>query len=561
MRSQVRFCILSVTVVTMLLLLTAGCAAPETPAPEATTAAPATATAAITPEDVIPQGGDVVMGMQADIDALDPHNWTGFFYATQIMPNIYDMLLTRDPATGEIGPGLAERWEVSEDGMSITLYLKEGVKFHDGAPMDANDLDYAFERIFDENTQPNVRTSYAEPVQDWEVVDDYTFKINLKYPSGVFLDSLTYPQLSVVCKSAVEEWGDDFGQHPCGTGPFVFKEWVRDDHITLVRNPDYNWPPPYFSHTGQAYLDSVTYRIIPDQITRQAAIETGELNMTMYPQNREVPRMIEDPGFEAYPVPRQGMPRELTLPVDRWPFDDVRVRKAMAYALDRQEILDVVFEGVGLVTSSFLAPGTPCYWEGAEASGIGYSHDLDEANRLLAEAGWEPGADGILVKDGQRFHVTMSGFQTPLFMTLHQVVQAQLAEVGIEVEIVALEQAAWMAALRQAECNFSDNQLGPGSDPHVMFQALDSAQIYPTGWNAAFYNNPEIDSLLGEALRTMDQSERCGIYKEIQEIVMEDLPYVPFYAQVDYFITSSDVNGLLFDPKSLPLFYDVYIAE
>lgn len=572
MRSQsVRQPIIMAALCIALIIVTA-CAAPAQPAavpptvaPTQPTTAPSEPTAApsqpTTAAQSIPQGGDVIMGMNAGFDSLDPHNWTGFFFATMMMSNIYDPLLTRDPLTKEIGPGLAERWEVSDDGKSITLHLKQGVKFHDGAEMTADDLDYAFKRIFDENTKPNVRTGMAAAVQDWKVIDPYTFQINLKYPSAAFFDVLTYPQLSVVCRSAVEKYGADFGQHPCGTGPFMFKEWVQDDHVTLVRNLDYNWPPPTFGRTGPAYLDSVTFQIIPEVATRQTALETGELNMLMYPDNLKVKALEADPRFEAYPVPRTGMPRVLNLPTDRWPFDDIKVRQAVAYALNRQEILDVAFSGVGKATTSLLAPGTPCYWEGAESPDVGYTFDPEKSKALLAEAGWTPGPDGILVKDGKPFKVTMVGFQIPPFTTLHQVIQAQLKNVGIDVEIVPLEQAAWLTALRQGTYNFSDNQLGPGSDPSILFQELHSSQIYPNGFNTPFYKNPEVDKLLEEATQTMNVSQICDRYKELQRIVLKEVPYVPFYAQTDYFIADAGLKGLVFDPKSLPLYYNAYIEK
>jgi peptide/nickel transport system substrate-binding protein len=551
-----------------VLVVTTACqTAGPTAQPPVPTAAPGTTVVEPTTAPPLPEpaatkdGGDIIQGMDASFDTLDPHNWTGFFYATMTMVNIYDPLLARNPETKEIGPGLAERWDVSEDGKVITLYLQKGVKFHDGTAMDASDVDYAFTRIFAEETQPNVRTALASAVDTWKVVDSHTFEITLKTPSAAFLDSLTYPQLSVVCKGEVEKWGPDFGQHPCGTGPFMFKEWIPDDHVTLVKNPDYNWPPAHYGRTGPAYVDSVSIKIIPEATTRQAALEAGDLTVIMYPQNREVPRMIADPNFTAYPRPRTGMPRVLSLPTDRWPFDDVKVRQAVAYSLNRQEILDNVWDGVGAVTSAFLAPGTPCYWDGAEAGGIGYTYDLEKAKSLLAEAGWELGADGVLVKDGKPFKVTMSGFPTPVFMTLHQVVQAQLKAVGIEVEIIPLEQAAWMPAIRQAQYNFSDNQIGPGSDPSVLFNSQHSSQVYPNGWNTVFYSNPEVDRLLEAASSTMDQAERCELYAEVQKILLQDLPYVPFYAQVDYFLSTSKLQGLRFDPKSLPLYYDAHFEK
>lgn len=512
------------------------------------------------PAEAIATGGDISMGMTSGWDSLDPHNWNNFFFGTMVMSNIYDPLLTRNPDTREIGPGLAERFEVSEDGTDITLYLQQGVKFHDGTDVTAASLDYSFSRIFDETTLPVVRSGLAAAVDSWEVLDDYTFLIHLKQPSANFLDSLTWPQLSVVCPGAVEEYGEDFGQHPCGTGPFKLREWVVDDHLTLERNPDYNWAPAHYGRQGPAYIDSVTYRIIPEVASRQAAFEVGEIDILMYPQNREVSRLLADEAFAGYNLPRTGFPRVITMPTDRWPFDDVLVRQAIAWGIDREEILQVVFEGVGKATSSFLAPGTPCYWDGVEADGIGYSFDLERAQSLLAEAGWTPDSDGVLVKDGRRFEVTMGGLNTAPFTTLHQVVQSQFAKLGIAVEIVQLDQAAWLPAGREATYNFSDNQLGPASDPNVLFSTLHSSQA-GVGSNWAYYNNPEVDELLLESASAMDPAARCAIFNELQTILIEEVPYVPFYAQEEYFMTNANLQGLVFDPKSLPLFYDVYLAD
>lgn len=502
-------------------------------------------------------GGRAVLGLIAGWDHLDPHRWTGFFFAQLIMANIYDPLLVRDPKTAALRPGLAESFEVSGDGRVITLKLRTGIRFHDGTVCDAAAVRASFERIMTDPRAVVVRTMLG-PVDQVVAMDPRTVRIQMKAAFAPILDALSLPMTAPVSMAAVQRFGDNFGQNPVGTGPFMFKELVPGDRLVLVRNPDYRWAPSIFQNRGPAPLEELIYRVVPEDLTRLALLERSDLNFINYPVPREIARLRQDRRYRIVQVGRPGVPRMLTINTSHPPLDDLRVRTAIAHAVSRDGILKNVWEGVGTPAFSMLSPVTWAYAPEIEEAMPKF--DPARARAILAEAGWRPGPDGIVQKDGRRMRLVIIHLTGGVFLSLHQLVQAYLRAVGIDSELRGLEQAAALDGLKRGDFDLSANQINTGSDPDVLYQVGHSTSIGPL-WNTARYKNATLDRLLDEARVAIDEGKRRSLYAQIQTLFARELPYVPFYVQTDPFAMQSNLEGVVYDVKSLPLFHNAFIRR
>ena len=535
-------------------------APPEDTGPAATGAPPPTEPPPTEPPPEVTGptvGGTVTFAFSSDWGTLDPAA-TAVTFARNIMQFIYDPLLRKNPGTGAIEPGLAESFDLSEDGMAITLNLREGVIFHDGTPLTSEVVKFSFDRITDPEPGSPMAAQITGNVASIETPDDLTVVINLTQPFAPFLDSLTQISLAPVSPAAVEQFGLDFGQNPVGTGPFRFVSTVVDEEVVLARNEDYNWAPDYYNHQGPPYIEELIILNVAEASTRMALIETGEVDMIYNPINAEVPSFDADPGFYIIYGTRPGVPRIFVLNTERPPFDDVLVRQAVAWAVDRQRILDEVFEGIGGVARGFLTPGLFGYWAEGESQWPGYN--LDTAADLLAEAGWaDTDADGVLEKDGEIFSITYGSIPGFPFDQMGQILVADLSKLGIEVTIENEEQAAYLADLRGGKWDLA-GMLFPSTDPDVLTLVAHTDSI-DGAWNTARYSNPEVDALIEEGRSTLDQEKRSAIYEQIQMILLEDMPYVPFYVIQNPYIVNARVQDFRSDAQAFLDFYDAYVVQ
>jgi peptide/nickel transport system substrate-binding protein len=500
-------------------------------------------------------GGQLTIILSGGTDSLDP-NKSVFFFGRMIMRNIYDTLLVKDPDTGLFGPGLAESWEVSNDSKTLTFHLKSGVKFHDGTPFNADSMVFTFDRILDPATGSPYGGSKLGQVESYRAVDSQTFEVVLKEVFAPFFDALSEPALSPVSKAAVEKWGEDFGQHPVGTGPFMFKEWKTGEYITLVRNPDYSWGTEI---SGPAYLDQVTFRFITEAGTGVAMLETGDANAVFAPPASQVAELAADPQFQLVTTERQGFVRVVVLQTTHPPLDDVTVRRAIAFALNRDTYTEVLFENIGSPAYGPLSPNTFGYWSGVKD--LVPNYDPMEAKELLSEAGWEDtDGDGIVDKDGVPLKLNYMTTSDTRGTATGELIQAMLHDVGIDVELLVLDQGAFVPAQQNGEADMN-GMLFPSSDPDILFSVAHSSQAGPPGWNAAFYSNPELDGWLEKGRTTVDPVERANDYMEVQRIMVEELPYIPMYVQTDPWILTSNIHDFTFDPRSFPIISKVYMDQ
>ncbi|HET9002325.1 MAG TPA: ABC transporter substrate-binding protein, partial [bacterium] len=280
-------------------------------------------------------GGTWTIAITEEPDTLDPQK-TGAAVAAQIFTLVGEPLLAKD-FQNRIVPGLAESWTVSRDGLQWTLRLKAGATFHDGTPVTAQAVKLSIERALAPETKSPVAKAQLGPVTSVEALDAAMLRITLKEPFAPFMANLTDSRLSPISVKAADAAGAGFGRTPVSEGPYTVKEWVSGHHITVVRNPAFAWGPPYM-HKGAAYIQQVTYRIIPDSATQVAAFEGGEVSQIGIPPH-DVLRLVDSKKYQIFHFLRKGVGLFLEFNTTKDPFSDIRVRRAMNYAVNKDVLV------------------------------------------------------------------------------------------------------------------------------------------------------------------------------------------------------------------------------
>lgn len=477
-------------------------------------------------------GGTLRAAWQAEWESLDPHIASSEA-SFQILNNVLETLTFYDDDMNLI-PWLAESWEQSEDGLTWTFNLREGVSFSNGREMTAEDVKFSFDRLLD----PEIGSGNAFRVGGAgtviEVVDDYTVTFTTESPIATLPNSLgSNKSTGVLASESVNEDGT-IGV-PVGTGPFVIDSVEGTTSLTLVRNDGY-W------QEGVPYLDAVEITPITDDAARELALQGGEVDwiFTIAPQNLEALQSEDNVIVET--APRLSYDY-FGLNLTKEPFNDVRVRQAMAYAIDREIICQAAFFGICEATHGPTASGTPWYFPYAP-----YERDLDRARELLAEAGYADGFE-MEIMPAIGFEETIRGAQ---------VVQQQLAEIGIVVEITPEEFATWLD--RQGAGDFDAFMLS--------WLGLNDAEDYfylqhRTGqaFNFTGYSNEEFDALVDEGRTVDDFDERYAIYEQANQILVDEAPYIYMYAKSEVKAWSPAVNGYIVRPDSANNFWTVWLSE
>jgi peptide/nickel transport system substrate-binding protein len=497
-------------------------------------------------------GGEITVGLDFEPDNLDPHV-TPYAVAHSVMMNIFDPLVWRDNE-GNFQPGLAESWEVSEDGTEFTFHLKEGVTFHDGSPFDAEAVKFNFDRIADPETQSGFASTLLGPYDHTEAVDPLTAKVVFSAPAPGFLDGASQAFLGMVSPAAVAASGPDFGRNPVGTGFMRFVEWAPQDHITLERNADYNWAPPIFAHTGPANAESITFRFFPEGATRLAALQAGDADIVDSVLNSDLTILESDAAYSVLRADALGLPIVILLNTAAAPTDDVAVRKALNFALDRQQMVDIAMFGASQPATGPLAPGTPYY--SAEVETL-YPFDLAQAGALLDEAGWTVGANGIREKDGQP--LVLKWAVTPWDAPWAELAQAQLSQIGADVQITQMADAAALEAMIANEINLYSTAWA-SSDPVVLSTVFHSQNI-DGGSALTKYADPALDAFLEAGESTIDEAARTEAYAGAQQLIMDQALIVPVSLWPQHVAHSTAVTGVGRDFRNYLWLYDAAVTE
>jgi peptide/nickel transport system substrate-binding protein len=449
---------------------------------------------------------DIVLGIGLEPPHLDPTAGAAAAIGEVTYANVLEGL-TRIDAEGAVRPALAESWTVSPDGRTYVFKLRQGVRYHDGSPFDATTAAFSLNRArADDSVNP--QKALFEPIETVEAIDPQTLRVTLKRPTGSFLFNMGWPAAVLVSpKSAA-----DLKTRPVGTGPFRFAGWSKGNSIELVRNPDY-WGTP-------AALDKVTFRVIGDATAAYAALMAGDVDaFPIYPAPETLDQFRADPRFKVVVGDTEG---ETILAINNGkpPFDDIRVRRALAHAVDKKALIDGAMFGIAKPIGSHFSPQTPGY---VDLTGT-YPYDPAKAKALLAEAGVKPGLKARLVLPPPDY-ARRSG----------EIIASQLKAVGIDVEMVPVEWAQWLSDVFKAR-NYDLTIVA-----HV--EPVD-IEIYARDDYYFAYRNPEFKALMERLAATLDPEQRLALLRKAQETITSDAVNVFLFLLPKTGVWNAKLKGL-----------------
>jgi len=487
----------------------------------------------------IPPGGTLKIGLPMAPTTLDSP-FTLDSATIGIVERIVEKLVRYNPKTIELEPALAERWEISPDGLVYTFYLRKGVKFHDGTPFNATSVKFNIERVLDPATKA-AYSFYLAMIKSVDVVDDYTVKITLKYPHAPFLGRMAVMVACINSPTAVKEWGKDYALHVVGTGPYRLVKHVPGGEVELEANKDY-WG-------GRPHLDRVIFMGVPEAATRVMMLEAGNLDVVSHVPPRDAERLKESKDVKIlHTTGTRTM--FIGLNVQREPFNDIRVRQAVNYAVDKKTIISKILRDAAKLAEAPVAPNLFGWYK----VGV-YEYDPIKAKKLLEEAGWKMGADGIMYKDGKPFEVNLHYGAGRYMMDAEvlEAVQSYLKAVGMKVNLIPMEWAAYIDFTGKPlkESTVQMFLLGLAVLPLDVDYGLDIAfhsTKWAPGFNRGFYKNERVDELIELGAKTVDPNERLKIYKEAQEIIMKEAPHIFLYHEVLITGTRSYVKEVYQEP-------------
>jgi len=507
-------------------------------APAAPTAAPAAPVGAVpAPEETSEE--ELVIGWVRDFTTLDPHKGSASADAL-VMHSIFDRLIEINGNTGEVVPGLATEWSVSEDGLVWTLKLREGVTFHDGTPFNAEAVKFNFDRVADPTTKSEYAVFQLGPYQETRVIDDTTVEVVMTEKYGAFPRALATYGMGMMSPAHVAAVGtDNVGVDPVGTGPFKFVEWVQQSHMAIERNPDYKWAPEFQSRQI-AYFKTIRVNFIPENATRAVALENSEVQAGALMAATDWTRLKADTAkYETATFTRLGYPPPgLFINVDNAPTDDLRVRQALIHGIDSEAVRQIIYEGTTPPSGGVISSHATGF--NAEAGAL-YPYDPARAGQLLDEAGWVlNSATGIREKDGVELALTylsLTGVKN-----VAEVIEPMLRELGFKPTLQIEDNPAQQKSAQSGSHNVVWTQWG-GVDPSQLKQVYACNNI-GSGWNFAHYCNERFEELMAQGDAELDPAARVAIYNEVQQILMQDATIVPLNNQVLLWVFEKDIGGL-----------------
>jgi len=488
----------------------------------------------------VTKGGTLIFGHDREPDSLDPHKVTAVI-ATDWILKIHDTIVSVEYDMATIGPGLAESWEVSDDGLTYTFTLKDGVEFHSGDPFTAADAKYTIDRWLDDETASPTKHRIAG-IASVEAPDDTTLVLTLEARNNELLINLGSGFGAVLNQSFVEEAGADYGTLKVdGTGPFMLENWAPRAEASFTRFDKYTWGPPSYKNAGPAHVDKLVMKIIPEDTTRVFELESGGVHIVPSMPENEAKNLESNDDIEI--IQGQGGSTTylgMNLRKDIMADDHKPIRIAVMHAINKQQIVDELLYGYAVVAWGPVAPWIKGAWPDAEKNG--YKYDPEQAKQILDEAGWVEGSDGIREKDGVRLTIPFYVTANDTNQEMMGLFSSNLADVGIEAESVMIEEAAIWARLAAGEHTVMLMTM-PHSTPDeiLMFYFLSDNQPAP---NRFGFSDPEVDEWLRDAREAETEEQWLEDYYSIQQRVMETAFWMPLYHAYQLVgVRTNDIQG------------------
>ncbi|MFN8592935.1 MAG: ABC transporter substrate-binding protein [Thermomicrobiales bacterium] len=505
-------------------------------------------------QDQPQSGGTLREGYDLDFSRLDPVATTWYDPAFHAL---YDSLLIDSP-DGKLEPNLAESWEVSEDGKTATFMIREGAKFHSGRAVTAGAVKEVYDAIMDPASGSPLSTLFS-PVESVEAPDDRTLILTMKHPYYEVLNVVKTGYWAIPNIETRKSLAEGYGQSGVdGTGPFLFQEWVPGSHTSVIRWEDYPGSiVPYFTNKGKAYLDGIRWEAILEAAQRAVKIENGEIDTLRNPALQDVARLQQnaDLTVSSFSEPSGYIfgQNEERKDLD---FHEVTMRQAISHAIDRQAIVTALLAGLGSPLYGPITPADVFYEPKVEEYN---QFDLDKAKSLVAELGWTAGDDGILTKNGVR-HAFNLVVQAESFNTdLASVIQASLAELGMEVTVESLDRGSYFGRLAEGPDSYLFYYLWPVPiDVVILF--VGSATIPNPNWSRA--NIPAVDEAITAWQQAANEDELKAAGSQFQLAIAENLPTIPLVVRNSVWVARPNVRGWLPHQYDIyPHYNDVWLAQ
>jgi peptide/nickel transport system substrate-binding protein len=516
-----------------------GCAGPDS----ASGAAPADPT----------PGGTLRFALGAPPQGVDPQQ-VGTNVSIYIARQLADSLTDQDPATGEIEPWLAESWDVSDDLTRFTFHLRDGITFSDGSPLTADDVRASFDAVAGElgATAP-LAASYLAGYEKTEVPDERTATVVFDAPNAQFLQATSTVSLAILSEETAQaDPAERLQGDVVGSGPFVLTSYTQDQGAVITRREGYEWAPASSEHEGDAYLDSIEFSVVPESGVRAGGLASDQFDAVGDVLPQDVPQ-VEGSGGEVLTRANPGVPFVLQPNVTRPPLDDPEVRRALLVGIDRQELVDTVLSDAFRPATSVLASTTPGYADQSDQ----LAFDPDEAGKILDDAGWTTGPDGIRVKDGEPLEIEVT--YTPVFTGSGAVLELaaqQLRAIGVDLKLRQLTAAEQTTAQESGDY-----------DLYYYNVTRADADILRTQFSTAQRNlslrepDDAVDPLLDEQLGEADPAARDALVADAQREILDRGLAIPLFELAQSIGVRGDVHGLTFDASSRLLFHDAWIEQ
>ena len=478
----------------------------------------------------------LVLGWAEPVDTLNPAT-TGARDVGPIDVNIFDTLVWLTPDF-KITPDLATKWSVSPDGKTYTFTLREGVTFHDGAPFDADAVVANIAYINGKATQSNIGLSLLGPCTSAKATGKYTLQISCSAPYAPLLAQLGEPYLGIQSPKAIQQYGKDLGLHPTGTGPFAFLSYAPNQNVVLKRNDAYNWGPAAVGHSGPPDIAQITFQIVPSSQARVSQFQSGQSQL-----------MQETPGIFWNVLGRSGRYTSIRVPItglgifapinaSAWPTNDIAVRKAILYAVDKKGAIQLADAGVFAPSNTPLQKGMTGYDPSLEGS---YPYDPAKAEATLKSAGWAK-SGAFYEKAGKRLTLTLTAISSvPEYPLIAQAIQGYLRKAGMDAQVQQLAVPAWLAANIKGDMSLTPLQY-IGVDPDALHLWFLPDQYF----NWSHFTDPTLTKLIIQGQQETDLQKRAGLYAQAQKIIMDQAIDLPIHENVDLVMTSKKLTGMTY---------------